>query len=315
MPLCDHVTKVTPEQQRTLDILGRRVMTVFQTLFKEYPYEKAWQHILKNWNGRVLLGSYTHVPEYANETGCLSIGLDSNGSQDIIPRLTARVLMKMVRETLGNVGCIDELRTTLDRAHKLEIPVELSCDDIRENGLHDSTWADDRHCSGLTESGRRMTFPELLGRKVSDAVAMVKRGYPYHHVVTRRWDLMVTEPVPDGYRPNETVVIHYDPHSGKVVLPEPQLASMEVMHGVRQNCFILPEEGECIGAPARRPKTWDRLIGSLLIDANDTLRFQYPHAVIETMPNTARIEPTQRRDRIRVLFDPKTAKTTDIILG
>jgi hypothetical protein len=315
MALCEQVTRTTKEQRETLDILGKRVMTVFTTLQRENPYEKVWIHILKNWRGNVVLGSYIHVPEYSNETGCLAIGLDSNGSKDILPRLTARLLMKVVRETLGNMGCLDELRATLDRAHKLEIPVELSCDDIRENGLHDSTWADDRHCSGLSEGGRRMTFPELLGRKVSDAVAMVRRGYPYHHVVTRRWDMMGTEPIPGNYRPNETVIIHYDSVSGKVVLPEPQLASMAVMNGVNQHCFMLPEEGRCIGAPMRRPKTWDRLIGKLLIDANDTLRFHYPHAVIETMPNTARIEPTQRRDRIRVLFDPKTAMTTDIILG
>ena len=315
MPLCDHVTDSTPQQRKTLATLETRVSYVFQTLRREHPYEKVWQHILKNWNGRVHLGSYTHVPEYSNETGCLVIGLDTNGSPDLIPRLTARLLMKIVRETLGNVGCMEELRQTLDRAHRLEIPVELSCDDIRENGLHDSTWADDRKCSGLSESGRRMTFPEILGRSVADAMTMLRRGYPNHHIVARRWDMMATEPIPDNYRPNETIILHYDPVSQKVVLPEPRIGSMAVMYGTQQHCFMLPEEGTCIGPPSRRPKTWDRLIGGLLIDANDTLRFQYPHAVIETIPKTARLDPTHRRDRIRVLFDPETALVTEILLG
>jgi len=232
-----------------------------------------------------------------------------------MPRLTARLLMKVVRETLGNAGCLHELRTTLDRAHQLEIPVELSCDDIRENGLHDSTWADDRTCSGSAESGRRMTFPEVLGRTVDEAISMLRRGYPTHHIVARRWDMMSTEPIPDSYRPNETIILHYDPVSRKIVLPEPRLGSMAVMHGIDQHCFMLPEEGRCIGAPARRPESWDRLIGGLLIDANDTLRFHYPHAVVETVPKTARLDPTHRRDRIRVLFDPETALVTEIILG
>lgn len=70
-----------------------------------------------------------------------------------------------------------------------------------------------------------------------------------------------------------------------------------------------------MGAPATVPGTWKMLIGKNLMDATDSLRFNYPHAQVETVPNTYGIPPVKRRDRIRVLFDAKTGRTTQIILG
>jgi hypothetical protein len=78
---------------------------------------------------------------------------------------------------------------------------------------------------------------------------------------------------------------------------------------------MLGDDGTCRGAPRRIPDTWRILIGKSLGDVTNSLRFEYPHAVVETTPDTAAIDPVRRRDRIRVLFDPETGATTRLMLG
>jgi hypothetical protein len=53
----------------------------------------------------------------------------------------------------------------------------------------------------------------------------------------------------------------------------------------------------------------------LLTDAHDTLKWTYPHALIEAVPTTYRPPRTHRRDRIRVVFDPTTALVREIVIG
>jgi len=207
---------------------------------------------------------------------------------------------------------IDEALTYAENA--LGFTVDLSCDDYREYGLIRKEWYTTARCDS-TQDNRRGTFEELMGRDVDDAVQMVRAAYPDLHIVTREWDLIGESASYDLHAEKETIVIHIDPRSNKVVLPEPQLASLQTMQGVQGNCFLLPDEGRCKGAPRVADGSWDPLIGELVTDAVDSIRFNYPHAVVETSPNTWGIPPVKRRDRIRVLFDPKTARVTHITVG
>jgi len=272
----------------------------------------------EEWRGRVYLGSTLHVPRYASETGCLTLGLDTNGSLDMLPRLLARCILTLVKESLDNANCATQMRQAIEAAESIGLEVDLSCDDIKEYGLVTTQWYEDKRCGTDAYDRRRWTFEELLGRDVDDAVTMMRQGYPDLHVVTRPWDMLHQAGTYDLHPEKETVVISYDMKSNKVVLPEPRITTMQNMEGSKGHCFILPEESgaRCLGAPRKvSGGEWDALIGKNLMDATDSLRFNYPHAMVETVPNTYGIPPTKRRDRIRVLFDPKDGRTTHIMLG
>ena len=315
---CERNTRVTPVQQQTLDGLERHLKRLVEHLRSSDPYEPTWALLEQQWRGRVFLGNMVNVPSYAKETGCMSIGLDSNGSKDVLPRLLGRCIMVLVKETIQVSACAQQMRKALEAAEGMGLKVDLSCDDIKEYGLVQTKWYNEKRCGTDAQDGRRWTFEELLGRDVDDAVDMFRRAYPDMHIVTRPWDMLHQAGTYDLHPEKETVVISYDAKSNKVVLPEPQISSMQPMDGVKGHCFMLPEEKgmRCLGAPRLAHPEWQtKLVGKNLMDATDSLRFNYPHALVETVPNTWGIPPVKRRDRIRVLFDPKTGKTTNIILG
>lgn len=312
---CSAVERTSPQQRATLDLLERTCRRVFVETRQVYPNGKVWGYVLGRWDGRVLLGSQRHVPEYVPETGCLVIGLDADGSRDLIPRLTARLLAEVTMVTAGNRGCVDELQQVLDVARRADVPLEMSCDDIRQFGLTDSTWWADKHCGDSQAENRQMSFAELVGRDLDEGVALLRKTYPHLLVATRRWDMLDYAPQYGAASPSETVIVWYEARSNKIVLPEPHLASMENWTGPRQHCFRHPEHGQCIGVPARVDPRWDQLKGKLLTDAHDTLKWTYPHALIEAVPTTYRPPRTHRRDRIRVVFDPTTALVREIVIG
>jgi hypothetical protein len=315
---CERKIKSTPAQQQTLGVLERQLKQLFTHLRDREPHDPTWTLINQYWRGRVFLGDTVNVPSYAKETGCMSIGLDSNGSKDVLPRLLGRCIMVLVKGTIAVSACAQQMRIALEAAEGLGMTVDLSCDDIKEFGLTQTKWYVDKRCGTDAFDGRRWTFEELLGRDVDSAADMFQQAYPDSHVVIRPWDMMHQAAVYDAHPTKETVVISYDAKSRKVVLPEPQISSMQIMSGVKGHCFMLPEEegARCIGAPRTAHPEWQtKLVGKNLMDVTDSLRFNYPHALVETVPNTWGIPPVKRRDRIRVLFDPKTSRVTQIILG
>ena len=313
---CEQNTRVNPAQQQTLRGLERHLRALIIHLRKIDEFEPTWALLEEQWRGRVLLGTTRlNVPLYAKETGCLTIALDSNGSRDLLPRLLGRCILVLVKETMDVSACAQQMRRAIEVAESMEMSIDLSCDDIKAYGLVQTGWYKEKQCGTTSYDHRRWTFEELLGHDVDEAVHMLRNTYPDLHIVTRGWDMIHQAGTYDLHPEKETVVISYDMKSNKVVLPVPQLTSLQPMDGVRGNCFMLPEEGRCMGAPATVPGTWEMLIGKNLMDATDSLRFNYPHAQVETVPNTYGIPPVKRRDRIRVLFDPKTGRTTQIILG
>lgn len=312
--LCDRVTDTTPQQRRTVQTVTAQIHRALDILRREYPHEPTWRFAAREWSGRVDVGTRLHVPEYARETGCLRIGLDTNGSHDLVPLVFTRCFLALVKATTGQKRCTDTMLVALDTCRKHGIEIDLQCDDIKMYSLTDTPWYDQKGCGTNGQDGRRWTFPELIGRRVDDAVAMLRAGYPHLQIRTMSWDTIHTSGSHGD--PNNTVIIVVDPWSKKVVYPEPHVQSMGPQESLTDHCFMLSDEGTCLGAPRRVPDLWrTNLIGASLGDATNSLRWEYPHAVVETQPETAAIDPIRRRDRIRVLFDPETGKTTRVLLG
>jgi hypothetical protein len=179
--------------------------------------------------------------------------------------------------------------------------------------LINTPYYDYKKCGDTGQDGRRWTFPELIGRDVDDAVRMLRKGYPDLMIRTMAWDMIHTQG--SHAYPNNTVIIVFDADSRKVVYPEPHIQSMAPQESLTDQCFRLADNGTCLGAPRRIPQAWNTLIGKSLGDATNSLRWEYPHAVVETIPDTASLDPIRRRDRIRVLFNPETGMTSKILLG
>jgi hypothetical protein len=113
-----------------------------------------------------------------------------------------------------------------------------------------------------------------------------------------------------GKPPSPGVIrIIYDARTSRVVSPAPHTGSLPLPQTDDQ-CFIKPDEGtSCLGAPVSYPpKEWESYVGKFFTEVVDTLRMTYPHATIEALPSTTGVSRDVRRDRIRVRFDPETAR-------
>lgn len=311
---CDINPSPTDAQRRSLREIENDVSRLFGALVRDQRDVPVWGAVTRHWDGHVRLGTRHLVPGFVPRQGCLSIGLDSNGSPDKHWRAVCRCICVLIRSV--STPCAPDIDRALTYAETtLQFTIDLSCDDIREYGLIRKPWYGNMNCE-KTHDRRRPTFEELLGRDVDEAKAMVRDAYPDVHVVVRHWDLIGESASYDLHAEKETLVIHYDVKSNKVVLPTPQFASAQTMNGVYGNCFLMPDEGRCKGAPRIAPDaSWDAMIGGLLTDVVDTMRFNYPHAVVEARPVTYGEPSVRRRDRIQVLFDPQTARVTNVIIG
>jgi hypothetical protein len=313
MIICERVVETTPQQRATLQYIEQTITTALTILRQEYPHDPVWKYCQREWRGRVYLGSRLHVAEYQRATGCLTIGLDTNGSQDAKALLFTRCFLHMIKATTGDRRCTDTMLTALDTCRDHGIDIDLRCDDIKAMSLIHTPYYDEHGCGDTHQDGRQWTFPELIGRDIDDAIRMLRGGYPDLTIKTMAWDTMHTQG--SHANPNQTVILVYDPWSRKVVYPEPHIQSTGPQESLTENCFMLADDGTCQGAPRRIPETWRTLIGKSLGDTTNSLRWEYPHAVVETQPETAAIDPIRRRDRIRVLFDPATGATTRLMLG
>ena len=313
MIVCERVIETTPQQRATAHWIAATLTRALAIMRQQFPHEPVWKHVTREWRGHVYVGSSLHLAEYSPQTGCLRVGVDTNGSNDMRALLFTRCFLRLIKETSGYKTCTDTMLTALDTIQQHGIEIDLRCDDIKDNSLINTPYYDATRCGTDAQDHRRWTFPELIGRTIADAVSMLRRGYPELTIHAVEWGMISDS---GSYAsPNTTVIIIYDPVSQKVVYPEPHLASMPPQESLTPNCFMLSDQGSCLGAPRRVPSSWDALIGTPLDDATNTLRYEYPHAVVETQPHTAPIAPIRRRDRIRVLFDPETGKTTRLLLG
>jgi hypothetical protein len=307
-------TEVTPQQRASLGVVETKLHTLLLAMRTAQPDELVWFRILKTWDGQLRLGSRLLTPSYTPETGRLTLGLDADGSPTRLDRGVLRCLNELVVKTAARPNCTPLVRQAVEAAEEMGIRVDLTCDDFREYGLLASSYYTAAGCT-LTHDRRRPSFEELLGRNVDEAAEMVKTTYPDMHIALRKWDLIGAASSYDLHAEKETLIIYYDDVSKKVVLPEPRLASVQAPNGVDDHCFMMPDEGRCLGAPRVVQKDWDALIGGLVSDVADSLRFEYPHAVVEVSPVTYKIPPTRRMDRIRVSFDPSTARVVAITVG
>lgn len=313
MIVCEHVVKSTPQQEESIRSIEALITKALAILGAQFPHEPVWRYATREWTGRVYLGSSLHVAEYDRESGCLRIGLDANGSKEKLALLFTRTLLRLIKTTTGEKRCTSLMLTALETCRENGIAIDLSCDDIKSNSLINTPLYDQKACGETGQDGRQWTFPELIGRPVDEAVEMLRSGYPDMTIKPMAWDTIHTSG--SHGLPNSTVIVVYDPHSKKVVYPEPHVQSMHPQESLTPHCFMLAEDGGCIGAPRRIPDSWTTLIGKSLGDVTNSLRWEYPHAVVETQPDTAAIDPIRRRDRIRVLFSPETGKTSRLMLG
>ncbi|MGA1495311.1 MAG: hypothetical protein ACO37D_07935 [Rhodothermales bacterium] len=242
-------------------VVEDRVRRVIHSLHTTYPNEPLWKVVGREWNGRILLGSRLHVAEYDRHKGCLVLGLDDAGSKDKIPQCTARCLLTLTRATTSGNRCTEHMLLALQHAEQMRIPIDVSCNDIKANGLVTSPYYERYGCGADGQDGRQWTFPELIGRQLSDAAHMLKQGYPDMHIEARSWDMIPVGPQHQDHPPERSIVLTYDPQTKRVVFPEPHLASMELQTSLTGNCFRLADDQTCTGAPRRIPDTWKRVIG------------------------------------------------------
>jgi len=266
-----------------------------------FPYEQTWQNVEKSWNGDITLNTTPFRASYTPEYGCLSIGVPPDGAFDKIPLLTARVLLVVSKVASGSKVCTDLHATLLDQVKNgLGFPVDLSCDDIQEHALMNTSWRKDAVCGA-----RRLEWPELVGANLDIVVRYFEMYHPDKLIEVFPWDSLNARPAA-----RDVVRIVYETRSRKVVNPAPHVGIANIP-ALEDQCFTHADpnsSARCMGAPRLPPDTWTQLVGKLVTDAVDTLRFTYPHATIEATPSVASVASDKRQDRIRVWFDPATAR-------
>lgn len=299
MGLCEHVQDLTQKQLETIAALERMSRTVLNHLRKKYPFSMEWRMLEKLWNGRVLAGVEDSPAMLDVNSGCLLVGIPKDGGR--IELLRSKLLLALSRGATNGKACAPETHDTiLKEASLLGIQFELPCSDILEYGLME-TWGKRVPCHDY-----RLSWPEFIGLRVDNVIdAFQKSG---RRVEAFTWDSMYGKPAS-----NKAIRIIYDPKSRRVVSPAPHIGSIP-LPSKEDQCFIKPDEGiACIGAPlSYPPKEWENYVGKLFTEVVDALRMQYPHATIEPLPSTSRVTKDMRRDRIRVRFDPETARVVSI---
>lgn len=301
MSLCSHVTKLTEKQHEVVSHLQTLATQVVKHLRTTFPHDVEWKMLEKWWNQKVLVGTDENRATFDPDTGCLVIGVPKDGGK--LEVLHTRLLLALSRGASNGKVCSGLHDTILHQASKLGIAFELTCSDIAEYGLTSSTWAQNSTCHT-----RRLSWPEYIGWPVKAVKeAFEKQGYV---VDLATWDTMYGKPaVPNIIR------IIYDPYTNAVVSPAPHLSNSP-LPTVEDECFIQPDDAsklKCIGAPIGYPPVeWNQFVGKYFTEVVDTLRMQYPHATIEAIPSTAGVSLDLRRDRIRVRFDPESARVASI---
>jgi len=92
-------------------------------LRKTDQYESTWALLDEQWRGRAFLGTTkNNVPVYSQETGCMSIALDSDASRDLIPRLLGRCILAQVKEIMEISACAQRLRQAIQLGHLVAEP-------------------------------------------------------------------------------------------------------------------------------------------------------------------------------------------------
>ena len=298
MSLCDHVVDVTLEQQRRAAELETTAHLVIRHLHTTFPHDIQWSMLQKWWNGRVLVGAQENVATFDPDSGCLLVGVPKDGGR--IEQLNSRLLLALSKGASSGRLCTKLHDTILkEAATKLRIRFELSCADIYENGLIDTSWG-----RGVPCHHSKLVWPELIGLPVVQVVdAFKKAGYK---VDVATWDTIYGKPPSVG-----VIRVIYDAHSNRVVSPAPHVGTLP-LPGKDDQCFIKPDEASktsCMGAPLSYPPAeWQSYVGKFFTEVVDNLRMQYPHATIESLPANTAVSTDTRQDRIRVRFDPETAR-------
>jgi hypothetical protein len=299
---CERVRDVTPHQQSELDRLQLVGDATAKHLRATFPHEIAWRTLEKAWNRQVFLGTHPNRATFDVRTGCVTIGIPHDAARTDRPLLNARFLLALSKGAAGGKACTDVHAAIVSAATSMGVAVALGCGDCAEHGMCDAAKCPKCEWRGGAprECQARSSWPELVGmpaRRVATLFPADKRV----ELVT--WDMLHHKPAaPDVVR------VTYDARTGLVVDPAPHVGLVNVPD-FEGSCFIKADEGlRCIGAPLSAPPEWRRLVGASLPDAIDSLRVRYVHATIEAVPSTASVASDLRPDRIRVWFDPSTAK-------
>ena len=301
MSLCGHVTELTPQQRQAASELQSTGIRLLRHLRTTYPHDIEWKMLERWWNKKVLVGTDENQALFNADTGCLLIGIPKDGGKPEI--LSTKLLLALSKGASSGKVCSSLHDTILHQASKRGIKFELSCSDIREYGLTSSIWAQNTTCHT-----KRLSWPEYIGIPVKEVKAAFERSGYRTDIST--WDSMYGKPaVPDIVR------IIYDPSTNLVVSPAPHLSNIPIPR-IDDECFMKPDDAsaiKCIGAPIWYPPAeWNQFVGKFFTEVVDTLRMQYPHATIEAIPSTAGVSHDLRQDRIRVRFDPDTARVASI---
>lgn len=295
--LCDHVVDVTPEQRERAAELESTAHRVIRHMRAVFPHDVEWNMLKKWWNGKLFVGPDENTATFDSDSGCLLVGIPKDGGH--LEKLNTRLLLALSKGASNGRPCTRLHDAILKEAStKLDIHFELSCAVMFEHGLIDA-WGKDAECQKS-----RLSWPELIGLPVDHVVkAFQTSGYT---VDTATWDTMYGKPAAPG-----SIRVIYDARSRRVVSPAPHVGTLPIPQKDDQ-CFIKADDASqitCIGAPLSYPPAdWQSYVGKFFPEVVDSLRMQYPHATIEPIPSTTGISRDVRRDRIRVWFDPITAR-------
>lgn len=251
------------------------------------------------WNGRVLVGSGDYTATFHVDSGCLLIGIPADGGR--LDHLNTRLLLAISRGATNGKSCTNLHDVVLHEASKLGISYSLTCSDVLEYALpYQAPCHQDR-----------MAWPDVVGYPLDDVVRAFQRAG--RRVDVAPWDSMYGKPA----EPNVVRII-YDSQSGLVVSPAPHLGSLPLPTNDDQ-CFLKADDGAmCIGPPQSGangvPVQWSDFVGRFFTEVVDALRMTYPHATVEAWPSTAAIPRDHRPDRIRVRFNPDSARVDSVPL-
>ena len=301
MFLCDHLTDITRQQQERLSELENSAHTVVDHMVSTFPHAVEWRMLKKWWNGRVLAGADENIATFNTDSGCLVIGIPADGGK--LEVLNASLLLALSKGASSGKACTTLHDSILKEASlRLGIHFELSCAAILEFGMTD-TWGKNVPCHRS-----RLAWPELIGLPVDQVVDAFQASH--YKIETATWDTMYGKPPVAG-----VIRIIYDARTRRVVSPAPHVGTLPPPEKDDQ-CFLKADKNSsitCIGAPlSYPPKEWEKYVGLLFIDVVDSLRIRYPHATIEPLPSTAGVSRDVRRDRIRVRFDPTSARVVSV---
>ncbi len=287
-------TDVSSLHRQQKAVIERQLHITLDACHVKYPqHGKTWRNIAARWDGRVIPSTVAHV-DYVPELGKLYVS-ESPEHKSYFAKCLCTLIS---RNTPG--FCRDEILIAIEEARKRQFPIDIDCDDVLHFGLIATPFYDALYCSGSVNKGRMHEFPELTGMHVNQTMRILRESFPEATIKPQRWDLIgqgstLADP--------NAILVTYDPVSRKTVYPNTRIQGAERPYSFTNKCFITAENGTCIPTPVSSQDLRDRFVGQPFATVFNSIRYLYPHSVVEMVYYKARISKDARNDRILLMVD------------